>query len=152
MLSGLSVAIPVGFVSTVGWLSAKPPNWILGLAFGFCFLATSLWKLAISLRRIANLRTALDAEIETGNQLNRLMKHGYDVFHDLPANGSNIDHLVIGPNGVFAVETKGRRKPTPNGKWNTRWCIGTAHCTGPTGSTLIQSNKHAVRRSGPANG
>jgi hypothetical protein len=32
------------------------------------------------------------------------------VFHDIPAENFNIDHLVVGPNGVIVVETKGRSK------------------------------------------
>jgi len=35
---------------------------------------------------------------------------GYQVFHDIQADGFNIDHLAIGKNGVFAIETKGRHK------------------------------------------
>ena len=33
------------------------------------------------------------------------------VYHDIPGNNFNIDHVVVGPNGVFAVETEGRSKP-----------------------------------------
>ena len=44
------------------------------------------------------------------------MKDGFDVFDDYPIdpNGKsgNIDHIVVGPNGVFAIETKAVRKPT----------------------------------------
>jgi len=43
------------------------------------------------------------------------MLGGYRVFHDFlitdkPRRIRNIDHIVIGANGVFAVETKTRRK------------------------------------------
>ncbi|HEX6207640.1 MAG TPA: nuclease-related domain-containing protein [Actinomycetota bacterium] len=31
---------------------------------------------------------------------------GYRVIHDLDIGGGNVDHLVIGPTGVFAIETK----------------------------------------------
>jgi len=40
---------------------------------------------------------------------------GYIVFHDVPGNEKwNIDHVVVGPGGVFVLETKARprRKPT----------------------------------------
>jgi MFS family permease len=40
---------------------------------------------------------------------------GYVVFHDVPSNAKwNIDHVVVGPGGVFVLETKARarRKPT----------------------------------------
>jgi hypothetical protein len=40
------------------------------------------------------------------------MLEGYRVFHDFPAEKFNIDHVVVGRSGVFAVETKGRSKPT----------------------------------------
>ena len=35
--------------------------------------------------------------------------------HDFPANQFNVDHVVIGPTGVFAVETKARSKPVNGG-------------------------------------
>jgi Nuclease-related domain len=33
------------------------------------------------------------------------------VFHDVPGEGFNIDHVAIGPAGVFTIETKTRSKP-----------------------------------------
>ena len=56
-------------------------------------------------------RDGLLAERVTGIQLNRLMAQGCVVMHDLPAEGFNIDHVVIAPRGVYAVETKSFRKP-----------------------------------------
>ena len=46
-----------------------------------------------------------------GEELNQLMLDRFRVFHDVPFDGYNIDHVIIGPPGVFAVETKTRRKP-----------------------------------------
>lgn len=67
-----------------------------------------------------NLKTqfalGLDAEMAVGQELNYLMHEGYWVFHDFPAKDFNIDHVVIGKNGVFAVETKGRAKIDKLGK------------------------------------
>ena len=53
----------------------------------------------------------LDGEIATAQLLDPLKRHGFHVYHDLQAKGFNIDHVLIGPNGVFAVETKARSKP-----------------------------------------
>ena len=36
---------------------------------------------------------------------------GYQVFRDLIGDGFNVDHVVIGPAGVFAVETRSRSRP-----------------------------------------
>lgn len=33
---------------------------------------------------------------------------GYHAIHDIPAKGYNIDHVLVGPGGVFAIETKFR--------------------------------------------
>ena len=40
------------------------------------------------------------------------MLQGFHVYHDFPAEGFNIDHIVVGAKGVFAVETKTRSKRT----------------------------------------
>lgn len=49
-------------------------------------------------------------ELATAQALNKLTSHGCLVFHDLPTNRANIDHVVITPKAVFAVETKWRSK------------------------------------------
>jgi hypothetical protein len=47
-------------------------------------------------------------ERHTARLLDWLVRDGYVVFHDLAVPGSpaNIDHLVIGPSGVFVVDSK----------------------------------------------
>ncbi|MEE4254583.1 MAG: nuclease-related domain-containing protein [Desulfuromusa sp.] len=62
-------------------------------------------------------RLELDAEKAVGQELNQLMADGCRVYHDFPAEDFNIDHIVVGPTGVFTVETKGRiRAEKRNGK------------------------------------
>jgi hypothetical protein len=47
-------------------------------------------------------------------QLQGLLPLGYRVFHDFPGGPNwNIDHVVVGPSGVFAIETKTRRRHNP---------------------------------------
>jgi hypothetical protein len=74
----------------------------------------AIWRIFKSgrQRRIAN--AGLQAELYTAQELNRLMGLGCTVFHDIPAEGFNIDHVVIGPRAVYAVETKSVRKPRPS--------------------------------------
>lgn len=59
-----------------------------------------------------NLRLGLEAEWFVSSELHDIEATGYKVFHDIQCDKFNIDHMVIGPNGVFAIETKGRRKPS----------------------------------------
>ena len=50
-------------------------------------------------------------ERAVGEHLNRLMLNGCRVFHDFPLNGNgNLDHIVVAPSGVYAIETKTRSK------------------------------------------
>jgi hypothetical protein len=47
-------------------------------------------------------------------QLDPLKQQGWRIFHDVPAlnNGTkfNLDHIAVGPQGIFCIETKTRRK------------------------------------------
>lgn len=61
-------------------------------------------------------REALAAERATAQNLTPLMAEGCMVFHDFPADRFNIDHIVVAPHTVYAVETKSRRKPVVGGK------------------------------------
>jgi len=48
-------------------------------------------------------------ERHTARQLRRLTRDGYVVFHDLAVPGNiraNVDHLLIGPTGVFVIDSK----------------------------------------------
>jgi Nuclease-related domain len=53
-------------------------------------------------------RRGAAGERSTARLLDRLERHGWVVLHDLAVPGSqaNLDHLVIGPGGVFAIDSK----------------------------------------------
>jgi hypothetical protein len=53
-------------------------------------------------------RVGAGGEETVGARLEKLTKHGWHVLHALPVGdrGSDIDHVVIGPGGVFTVNTK----------------------------------------------
>jgi hypothetical protein len=72
------------------------------------FVVRKLWKEGT---RVDRLKAGFDAELAVGQELDQLMRQGAAVFHDLPAENFNIDHVVISSEGVFAVETKGFTKP-----------------------------------------
>lgn len=56
------------------------------------------------------LRLAIDGERTVGQFLDALCETGYHVFHDLLGSGFNVDHALIGPGGVFTIETKTHSK------------------------------------------
>jgi hypothetical protein len=47
-------------------------------------------------------------ERHTARLLDRLGRDGYVIFHDLamPYSPANLDHLVLGPSGVFVIDSK----------------------------------------------
>jgi len=49
--------------------------------------------------------------------LEQMRELGYTAFHDIPGDGFNVDHALIGPGGVFAIETKAiSKRPGPDAK------------------------------------
>lgn len=84
-------------------------------------LVVSAWSVMQSIRlgrRLKNLKHGRRGELDTAAELNQLMRRGYQVFHDVPAEGFNIDHLVVGPSGTYAVETKFKSKRKRAGQTN----------------------------------
>jgi hypothetical protein len=61
--------------------------------------------------KLRMLRQALEGERVVGQFLERLRESGFHVFHDVVGDGFNVDHVLVGPAGVFTVETKTWSKP-----------------------------------------
>jgi hypothetical protein len=53
-------------------------------------------------------RRGAAGEVRTAQLLARLVSTGWHLFHDIPIGerGANVDHVVIGPGGVYALNTK----------------------------------------------
>lgn len=78
---------------------------------GIGVFAFIVWRILSSTREIWSRTLGLEAEMAAAEEINRLMLSGYTTFHDVPGGKEfNIDHVIVGPAGVFAVETKGRAK------------------------------------------
>lgn len=111
---GFGLVAPLWFYSM--WLSLE--NWHPAAATPFMagFYAAGgvgsflflLMRTLNNYRSLKEVREGLDGELATGQELDRLMRHGCRIFHDVPAQDSNIDHVVVGPTGVMAVETRAR--------------------------------------------
>jgi hypothetical protein len=103
-----------GLVAGFGWIQVVTGKLLHPALLTLVALVTSLW----ALRRIRPLRAALkqlrmgrDGERVVGQMLEALRSKGYCVFHDIPGDGFNLDHVIIGPAGIFTIETKVRSKP-----------------------------------------
>jgi hypothetical protein len=89
--------------------------------FGLIAVACTFVALR-KLTQIHKYRRGLLGEQAVAEQLQSLLGSGYRVFHDIPKKDGkgNIDHAVVGPAGVFAIETKYRTKQP--GKAGERDC------------------------------
>jgi hypothetical protein len=82
-----------------------PHGGLLGLAAA----AVVGWRLRFRpSEQVQAWRRGAAGERRTARLLDRLAHDGYAVFHDLAVPGSpaNVDHLVIGPSGVFVIDSK----------------------------------------------
>jgi hypothetical protein len=121
------VAVTLGMGATGAvFASLLAPR--LGLALGGLAATAAGWGL--------RFRTSPDAiawrrgaagERRTARLLDPLEQQGWAVLHDLaiPGSRANIDHLAIGPGGVFVIDSKqyrGRLLLDPSGRlWHGRY-------------------------------
>ncbi len=56
-----------------------------------------------------------------GSILDGLAPSGWLTLHDLAGRGGSIDHIAIGPSGVFAIETKSQRGRISAQRISRRW-------------------------------
>ncbi|MCT8987646.1 nuclease-related domain-containing protein [Shewanella phaeophyticola] len=116
MLMGvLVVCLPFAVNSIQAHITVGKFPWMFAITsmLGLSYCGYKTWK---NFSKLTKLRLGHTAEIATANELIGLQALGYQVFHDIQADGFNIDHLAIGKNGVFAIETKGRHKQHKDNK------------------------------------
>jgi hypothetical protein len=85
--------------------AALPQAGLVGLALA----ALVAWRLRFRPSEAArSWQRGAQGERRTAHLLDRLTREGFVVFHDLAVPGSqaNVDHLVIGPTGVFVIDSK----------------------------------------------
>lgn len=120
MWIGVSAAIPAFvFATMLGWTKSVPATlqlaWLVLAAVVFIgvFILAARW-FAAKTQEGYNRYLGYFGERIVAEHLEPLKQQGWRIFHDVPgqANGHkfNLDHVAVGPQGVFAIETKTRRK------------------------------------------
>lgn len=106
-LVGITVVVMVLAYLTVQSLAS--PAWgaaaAAGVALIFALTAVEMPQSATAWRQGA------EGERKTADYLKGLEQAGFVVFHDrkVPGYGGNLDHVAIGPSGIWAIETKSLR-------------------------------------------
>lgn len=80
-------------------------------AIALAALAYFVFQLRRYWPQLIALQLAEDGEKAVGQFLEGLREKGYQVFHDVLTDDFNVDHVLIGPAGVFTIETKTWSKP-----------------------------------------
>lgn len=93
------------------WYAKTPPQPVVFTVVALIILAFTVRKIVLAKRKLKILRMARDGEKVVGQFLESLRENGYRVLHDIVGDNFNIDHLLIGPKGVFTIETKTMSKP-----------------------------------------
>jgi len=110
----LMLALFLSLIAGLEWyrlylnMQPSPIIYSIAAALGIAYAAFRIWR---NLPKLRSLRQAMEGERAVGQFLERLRENGFQVFHDVVGDGFNVDHVLIGPPGVFTVETKTWSKP-----------------------------------------
>lgn len=110
MLVALLLILFAGLEWWRDYVSAPPSPWVM-TSVALAAAAFAAWRFKRLRPRLHALRLAAEGEKAVGQYLEGLRAAGYRVFHDVVGTGFNVDHVLIGPAGVFTVETKTWSKP-----------------------------------------
>lgn len=109
----LYIAVLIVMAGVEWWryyFPSKPSPLVVTLLalIGIIFFAWRVWGVR---QRMRHLKQGIVGERAVGQFLESLRERKYKVFHDIVGDNFNIDHVLIGPAGVFAIETKTWSKP-----------------------------------------
>jgi hypothetical protein len=87
------------------------PTPVLYTIISIVAVGYATWRIWRTWPQLRAIRQGIEGEKAVGQYLEGLRENGYQVFHDLIGTGFNVDHVLIGPGGVFTIETKTWSKP-----------------------------------------
>ncbi len=91
-------------------MNMKPAPWLFTLAA----VGATLYAVVrgtLTLRRLKALKLGREGERAVAQYLEWFRTTGFFVLHDVPNDGANIDHVLLGTKGLFTIETKTISKP-----------------------------------------
>lgn len=118
MFAGWSLAMFCALALAAGLMIAPLLQeyrvWAIIACLGFAVFALSVPMIAAD-RKMDRVLAGLKGERHVGEILKGLERQGACVLHDVRGPIGNIDHVVVHPSGIYAVETK--HKSRRAGRW-----------------------------------
>lgn len=110
----LLAVLQTGSVAWIAWAGDPEPTWFAAGANVAAWIALAAWAVFV-MSGTDRRTTGLDAQEWTRSEVRKLRRQGWRAVHGVPLpNGGDIDHVIVGPAGAFAVETK----------WSLEWAAG----------------------------
>lgn len=108
--------LAIGFVFFAAWewrlkFTKSPPQPELLTFLAVLLIGYSTYQFFSVRRKLRSMKLGLVGEKLVGQFLEDLRRQGCRVFHDIVGKEFNLDHVVVGPQGVFVIETKTYSKP-----------------------------------------
>ena len=109
----MAIAFVIFSMAVVNYFLRTPPG-IMVLVGATYAAGAAIWgvpKLKRAKRRLRHLRQGRDGERAVAEYLDTLRDDGFRILHDVQGEGFNVDHVLVGIQGVFTIETKTISKP-----------------------------------------
>jgi hypothetical protein len=90
----------------------SPPQPSVATFFAVCAVVYATYRTLKVRPQLLALRLGMKGEKVVGQLLDAHNGADWHVFHDIPGRGFNVDHVLVSPQGIYAIETKTFSKPT----------------------------------------
>lgn len=106
----------LAFMEWFGYLTHTPRQPRLFSVCAALAIAGLVWRVVYIRQKLKPLKLGRHGERVVGQFLEGFRGRGGRIFHDVPGGSFNVDHVLICPQGIFAIETKTWSRPWPAAK------------------------------------
>jgi len=147
-----AVLAVIFILAGVIFIITKDSYALIIIAGVFSFLAVGHWlKQYENYMHSGFIKHGIEGEIKNSDRLERGLDDDYFIINDVDLKfgrkKSQIDHIVVGPNGVFVIETKNWRGKLIGNETNSSWTQIKEDKNGneieiKLGNPIIQNERH----------
>lgn len=87
------------------------PNPVIYSIVAVTGVGYAVYKVLRHRKTLRQIKQGREGERIVAQNLERFRTAGFFVFHDIPSGDANVDHVLIGPQGIYSIETKTLSKP-----------------------------------------